>query len=151
MGRRKLASSADEEDSIFAEICEKIANSKQGIEHILKTDEKYPSLSVFFKWKREDPIKNKIYLQAKDVQGHVFADEVNRIAQELESLADQCDANFILAHTRRLVALQNSRTWQAKNFAPRQFGDSHTTAIEELMAKVNSMAENEINGKSSGN
>jgi len=69
----------EQREQVFSEILNQLVNGKN-IAEILKSDNKYPSPTEFFKWLIKYPQFKDLYVHAREVKAHALFDELLIVA-----------------------------------------------------------------------
>lgn len=64
-------------------ICEALATSELGLEHICNADKSLPSASTFYEWLNEDKAVAEQYAHARELQGIFCTDSAGVLATQL--------------------------------------------------------------------
>jgi hypothetical protein len=118
------------DDLLGKEICRAIATSTDSLEEILKRNPTFPSRETIREWRFDLPNFAAMYVQAKQLQAELFAEEVIDISDDstydikLNKDGEPVADNEVVQRSRLRV---DTRKWVACKLAPRLYGDKTTT------------------------
>ena len=98
-------------------ICEAIASTPRGIQHLCREQDDFPHFSTVFRWINDRADFREMYARAREQQGDLCA------YQSAEDL-DQVDTSADTAREDVSLAREKSKTkqWMAERLAPRKWG-----------------------------
>jgi hypothetical protein len=118
------------EPDIAEEICVLIACSDKGLQAILASDERFPSLPTVMKWLNSNADFAQAYARAKELQADYLADQMLEIADETNGdaeLAYNKDGSVYARmnghNVQRSKLMVEQRRWHASKLNPRRYGD----------------------------
>jgi hypothetical protein len=106
-------------------ICEALAASELGLEHICNADKNVPSASTFYEWLNESAAIAEQYAHARELQGIFCTDNAGVLATQL-----------VAKNPTHSIDPQNFRAyldavkWRASKLAPKNFGDKFETTVK---------------------
>lgn len=95
------------------EICEKVSLGSH-IKDVLNSNDKYPSIPTWNRWKREQPELLNLYTCSIQDKAEMVIWEINQAMSELK-------AGVIDAPSARVII--DTYKWMAAKFYPKMFGD----------------------------
>lgn len=116
-------------EDMVQRICELIATSAKGLEHLLKDAEDLPSASIVYKWLREHTYFQQQYAHARERQADLLVYEAVHIAdtprmgvkrKEDAEGGVEITTGDMIEHRRLQVDV---RKWMAGKLAPKKYGD----------------------------
>lgn len=133
-------------EEIVERICDLIATSSKGLEHILKEAQDLPSATVVYKWLREHTYFQQQYARARERQADMLVYEAVQIAdtprmgvkrkEDPEGGVEITTADMI-EHRRLQV---DTRKWMAGKLHPKKYGDKlDVTTKGEQIAPIQGM------------
>ena len=129
-------------------ICEAVATSDQGLDHVCEQNPEFPVESVIRLWRFKHPEFSTKYLQAKQFQAELYAESTLKIADVKSTFIDgdgnkRIDPGYVAWQKMNV----NLRQWHASKLAPKVYGDKKTeennnpletlTKIHALVADLN--------------
>jgi hypothetical protein len=112
-------------EELANEICELIATSSMGLNHICKKLQIAPS-SVY-KWLIENPNFSEKYTRAREAQADFMAEEIIEIAddssQDLAGIDDYGNKIENREFVNRSKLRVDARKWAASKLAPKKYGE----------------------------
>ena len=128
---------------IAADICTLISSSTDSLEKICASDERFPALRTFYRWKLLHPELQQEYAHAKEEQLEILADELTAIADEthpgeiITLKADGSREVKILDATEHRRIRIDTRKWLLSKLAPKKYGDKQDlTVTGEIVKRV---------------
>lgn len=135
---------------IADEVCEAVATSSRGLEHICSVNEDFPSARTIWRW-LADPDREDFrqqYARAKERQAEFMGDEILVISDDGSNdtyiVGDGDEAREVVNHDHiaRSKLRVDSRKWLMSKLLPKKYGDklelggnltiSHEEALEQL-------------------
>ena len=114
---------------IVKEICSKVSSGKNVLD-VLKSDDRYPSDTTWFRWKDESNTVWELYVKA-------VQNKTEYLNSEIDRLMSRCERNEITP-SQANVLIQTLK-WKMSKFYPKMFGDKVdvTTDGEKLQNNIN--------------
>lgn len=117
--------------SIAAEICEKLATSAHGLGSVLRSDQRFPSRSEFYRWLESDgqdgDALRDMYARGKAAQADYMAEQILEIADDGRNDVwhDPETGKPVVDfdHIQRSRLRVDARKWIAAKLAPRKYGE----------------------------
>lgn len=126
-------------------IIKKIATSPLGLKAICESDDKMPDSTTINEWRWDYPDFSRRYLEAKQMQAHLLAEQCEEIAAAKHFVEDalgqkRVDPGFIAS--QRLMA--DTRKWHLAKLNPTYYGDKKLVdemrnKNDELLAELQSI------------
>ena len=111
-------------EKLADEICEAIAISKKGVEHICAAHDHFPHSSNVYKWVFNNELFRAKYLKARESQAHLFANRLATLSEEVPTYIDKDGVERIDAGMLGRAKLEmECLKWSAARLAPRNYGE----------------------------
>jgi len=121
-------------EALADKICELVACTDEGLDHICAQHDDLPDASTVYQWRFKYPSFSQKYLQAKQLQGEMFAEGTIKIAKQKATYFDsEGNERVDAGHVAWQKLNVNTRQWHASKLAPKIYGDQKQ--IEELKNK----------------
>lgn len=106
-------------------ICEAIATSDRGMEHICRENKSFPHPDTVHSWRDKYPEFGRKYARAKEMQAERLAFECLAIADDGSSDYTETERGEVFnpEHVQRSRLRFDARRWLAGKLAPKTFGD----------------------------
>jgi len=115
-------------------VCDLVASTDEGLDHICASADDLPHPSTVYLWRITHAEFSEKYLQAKQLQGEMFAEGTLRIAREKPVYFDsEGNERVDAGHVAWQKLNVNTRQWHASKLAPKIYGDQKQ--IDELKNK----------------
>jgi len=115
-------------------ICDLVASTDEGLDHICAQQDGLPEPTTIYQWRRKYPDFSQKYLQAKQLQGEMFAEGTIRIAKQKATYFDgEGNERVDPGHVAWQKLNVNTRQWHASKLAPKIYGDQRQ--IDELKSQ----------------
>lgn len=115
-------------EELAEEICNAIASSNEGLEHLCAANPHWPERANIFIWMRKYPGFRDKYMSAKEQQAEVQVDYMLALANEPHKYVDP-DTGFQRTDVPMLRVKMDAIKWQASKLAPKRFADKTETII----------------------
>ena len=109
-------------EELAEEICNAIASSKDGLEHLCAANPHWPERANIFIWMRKYPGFRDKYVNAKEQQAEVQVDYMLELANEPHKYVD-ADTGSTRVDVPMLRVKMDAIKWQASKLAPKRFAD----------------------------
>lgn len=127
-------------------ICLKVATHTEGLDRLCAKFPEFPSDHTIYEWRIKHPDFCRKYIQAKQKQAEIFAEEIIAISDESGNVDHFVNADGKLVFNGEAVARArlrvDTRKWIASKLLPKAYGDrglveelkdQNETMLKELM------------------
>lgn len=129
-------------DELADKICDLVATHTEGLDELCRRFDWMPGTNVIYGWRHKHPIFSQKYLQAKQSQAELYAEETFKIASQRPTYFDaegneRVDAGAVAWQKMNV----NLRQWHASKLAPKVYGDKQQTEVNASAASVEAIAQ----------
>lgn len=127
---------------LIDEICEAIASSELGLQHLCDANPHWPERARIFIWRRKYPEFKLKYDKAKEEQTDVCLEYMQEIVNEPHTYTDKDTGDKRVDVAMLKVKLDNMK-WQMAKLKPKKFGDAKSDVDTSHAAESQKALEHE--------
>ena len=132
VAKRPLGRPSVYSEALGDEICEEIAFSDLGIEHLCNRFDHWPSARTIHRWIESDEAFRQKYTRAREKQAEFMAEQIVNIADDSVNDTQVDDDGKTIVnfdHIARARLRVEARKWVAAKLLPKKYGERTTTEI----------------------